>query len=62
VSPSRSSPAAVIASASGIRSGRSPLSIASTALPTNHGIATVIPIANQAKTSEPITARRYGRR
>ncbi len=37
-------------------------SIAFTVLPTSHGIATVITIATEAKTSDPITARRYGRR
>jgi hypothetical protein len=33
-------------------------SIAFTVLPTSHGIATVITIAPEAKTSDPITARR----
>ena len=37
-------------------------SIALTAAPTSSGIRTVIPIATQAKTSDQITVRRYGRR
>ena len=36
--------------------------IASIVLPISSGIRIVIPIASQAKTSEPITVRRYGRK
>jgi hypothetical protein len=39
-----------------------PSSISLTARPISHGISTVIPIAAQAKTSEPQSARLCGRR
>ena len=51
-------PAPTIASARGSRSGLSPSSIALTARPISHGISTVIPIASQAKASEPQSWRR----
>ena len=41
---------------------RSPSLIASTAAPISSGTTTVITIAAQAKASDQITVRRYGRR
>ncbi len=62
MSPSRRNPAPTIASARGSRRELSLSLIASTASPISSGIRIVIPIASQAKTSEPITWRRYGRK